>query len=124
MSIEIQALRDTGRSQGQRGADGNKRGLRSNGVGGDVKGLETSEHPVSLVDIVHVFLKIGAMSYGGPAIVGIMETEIQERRNWITKRGFIEGLALVNMLPGPLVTQLLMMLSILPLLRKIGISSG
>jgi chromate transporter len=61
---------------------------------------------VDLVAITRVFLKIGAMSYGGPAIVGIMETEIQERRHWISKWEFIEGLALVNMLPGPLVTQL------------------
>jgi chromate transporter len=61
---------------------------------------------VDLVAITRVFLKIGAMSYGGPAIVGIRETEIQERRHWISKREFIEGLALVNMLPGPLVTQL------------------
>jgi chromate transport protein ChrA len=61
---------------------------------------------VGLVEIARAFLKIGAMSYGGPAIVGIMETEIQERRNWLSKQEFVEGLALVNMLPGPLVTQL------------------
>jgi chromate transport protein ChrA len=61
---------------------------------------------VGFVEIARVSLKIGAMSYGGPAIVGIKETEIQERRNRISKREFIEGLALVNRLPGSLVTQL------------------
>ena len=51
-------------------------------------------------ELTAVFLKIGAMSYGGPAIMGIMQTEIQEKRGWLSKERFLEGLALVNMLPG------------------------
>ena len=65
-----------------------------------------SERNVSLGEIARVFLKIGAMSYGGPAIMGIMQTEVQEKRQWIEKQQFVEGLALVNMLPGPGATQL------------------
>src|SRR5262249_16617785 len=65
-----------------------------------------SERSVGLGEITRVFLKIGAMSYGGPAIMGIMQAEIQERRQWIAKQDFVEGLALVNMLPGPGATQL------------------
>ena len=38
--------------------------------------------------------------------MGIMQTEIQEKREWISKPEFVEGLALVNMLPGPGATQL------------------
>jgi chromate transporter len=57
-------------------------------------------------EITRAFLKIGAMSYGGPAIMGIMQAEIQEKRGWITKQDFVEGLALVNMLPGPGAAQL------------------
>jgi chromate transporter len=64
------------------------------------------EQPAGLAEICRVFLKIGAMSYGGPAIMGIMQAEIQERRRWIAKEKFVEGLALVNMLPGPGATQL------------------
>ena len=52
------------------------------------------------------FLKIGATAYGGPAIMGIMQTEFQERRQWISKPRFLEGLALVNVLPGATATQL------------------
>ena len=65
-----------------------------------------SERNVGLEEIARVFLKIGAMSYGGPAIMGIMQTELQEKRQWIEKPQFVEGLALVNMLPGPGATQL------------------
>jgi len=46
------------------------------------------------------------MSYGGPAIMGIMQAEVQEKRQWIDKKSFVDGLALVNMLPGPGATQL------------------
>jgi chromate transporter len=62
--------------------------------------------PVGSREIARVFLKIGAMSYGGPAIMGIMDAEIRERRRWLTKAEFVEGLALVNLLPGPVATQL------------------
>jgi chromate transporter len=57
-------------------------------------------------ELAGVFLKIGAMSYGGPAIMGIMQAEIQEKRGWLTKERFLEGLALVNMVPGAAATQL------------------
>jgi len=65
-----------------------------------------TKRTVGLGEIARVFLKIGAMSYGGPAIMGIMQTEIQEKREWIDKKEFVDGLALVNMLPGPGATQL------------------
>jgi chromate transporter len=65
-----------------------------------------SARTVGLAEITGAFLKIGAMSYGGPAIMGIMQTELQEKREWISKPEFVEGLALVNMLPGPGATQL------------------
>jgi chromate transporter len=59
-----------------------------------------------LTEIVSAFLKIGATAYGGPAILGIMQTELQEKRQWVSKERFIEGLSLVNMLPGATATQL------------------
>lgn len=57
-------------------------------------------------DIATGFLKIGATAYGGPAIMGIMQAEFQDRRQWVTKPRFVEGLSLVNMLPGATATQL------------------
>jgi chromate transporter len=64
------------------------------------------ECEAGIADIAKAFLTIGAISYGGPAIVGIMQTELQEKRRWLAKQNFVDGLALVNMLPGPLATQL------------------
>lgn len=57
-------------------------------------------------DITSSLFKIGALAYGGPAIMGIMQAELQEKRRWISKERFVEGLSLVNMLPGAGATQL------------------
>src|SRR5882724_9217008 len=57
-------------------------------------------------DIVGQLLKIGATAYGGPAIMGIMQVELQEKRQWVSKERFVEGVSLVNMLPGATAAQL------------------
>jgi len=57
-------------------------------------------------DIASAFLRLGATSYGGPAIMGIMQAELQEKRQWVSRERFVEGLSLVNMLPGATATQL------------------
>ena len=57
-------------------------------------------------EILTTFLKIGLTAYGGPAILGVMQAEFQERRHWLTKPQFVEALAFVNMLPGATATQL------------------
>src|SRR5256886_17163402 len=70
--------------------------------------MTSTEHGVfarSWKDIASAFLRLGATSYGGPAIMGIMQAELQEKRQWVSKERFVEGLSLVNMLPGATATQ-------------------
>jgi chromate transporter len=57
-------------------------------------------------DIASSFFRLGATSYGGPAIMGIMQAELQEKRKWVSKERFLEGLSVANMLPGATATQL------------------
>jgi chromate transporter len=57
-------------------------------------------------EIATSLFKLGATSYGGPAIMGIMQAELQEKRRWVSKERFLEGLAVANMLPGATATQL------------------
>jgi chromate transporter len=57
-------------------------------------------------EITTSFLKVGATAYGGPAIMGVMQAEFREKRQWVTKPRFLEDLALVNVLPGATATQL------------------
>src|SRR5712691_563768 len=57
-------------------------------------------------EIASGFLKLGATAYGGPAIMGFMQAEFQEKRQWVPKERFVEGLSLANMVPGATATQL------------------
>ena len=57
-------------------------------------------------EIATTLFQLGATSYGGPAIMGFMQTELQERRKWVSKERFLEGLAVANMVPGATATQL------------------
>src|SRR3954467_1626880 len=52
------------------------------------------------LEVTAVFLKIGAGGFGAAAIWGLIQAEVQERRGWLTKERYLEGLALVNALPG------------------------
>ena len=58
-----------------------------------------------LSEIAREFLKLGATAYGGPATIGIMQAELQEKRQWVTKPRFVEGLSIANLLPGATATQ-------------------
>ena len=51
-------------------------------------------------EIAASFLKLGATAYGGPAITGVIQAEIQEKRQWVSTAYFLEGIALTNLLPG------------------------
>src|SRR5438034_9355320 len=57
-------------------------------------------------DIATTLFRLGPTSYGGPAIMGFMQAELQERRKWVSKERFLEGLAVANMVPGATATQL------------------
>jgi chromate transporter len=43
---------------------------------------------------------LGATAYGGPAIYGIIQSELQEKRQWVSKERFIEGISLANLIPA------------------------
>ncbi len=48
-------------------------------------------------NIASSFLKVG-VTYG--QMWGVMQAELQEKQQWVSKERFVEGLSLVNMLPG------------------------
>src|SRR5262249_25647236 len=57
-------------------------------------------------EIVRVFLTLGALSASWPGLTGILQSDVQEKRCWLSQARFVEGMALVNMLPGPSGAQL------------------
>src|SRR5256885_2085810 len=53
------------------------------------------------------FLRLGTFGFGGPiALAGYMQRDLVERRRWIDKQDYVEGLALAQLAPGPLAAQL------------------
>jgi chromate transporter len=53
------------------------------------------------------FLRLGSLGFGGPiALAGHMQRDLVERRRWISKQDYLEGLALAQLAPGPLAAQL------------------
>ena len=53
------------------------------------------------------FLRLGTFGFGGPiALAGYMQRDLVERRGWISKQDYVEGLALAQLAPGPLAAQL------------------
>jgi chromate transporter len=63
--------------------------------------------PYSLGQLALYFLKLGSIGFGGPvALVGYMYRDLVESRRWIGEDDYREGLALSQLMPGPLAAQL------------------
>ncbi|MDB5894500.1 MAG: chromate transporter [Rhodoferax sp.] len=63
--------------------------------------------PVSLFEAFRFWLKLGFISFGGPAgQIAIMHTELVERRRWISEKRFLHALNFCMVLPGPEAQQL------------------
>ncbi|MBB5547594.1 chromate transporter [Paraburkholderia fungorum] len=61
----------------------------------------------TLGQLVLYMLRLGTFGFGGPvALVGYMHRDLVERRGWISEQDYKEGLALAQMMPGPLAAQL------------------
>jgi chromate transporter len=60
-----------------------------------------------LADFLLYFLRLGTFGFGGPiALAGYMQRDLVEKRRWISRRDYLEGLALAQLAPGPLAAQL------------------
>jgi chromate transporter len=63
--------------------------------------------PVSFRAALRFWLKLGFISFGGPAgQISIMHSELVERRRWISERRFLHALNYCMVLPGPEAQQL------------------
>jgi chromate transporter len=63
--------------------------------------------PVSFGQALAFWLKLGFISFGGPAgQIALMHQELVERRRWISERRFLHALNYCMLLPGPEAQQL------------------
>lgn len=63
--------------------------------------------PVSFREAFWYWLKLGFISFGGPAgQIAIMHSDLVEKRRWISEQRFLHALNYCMLLPGPEATQL------------------
>ena len=68
---------------------------------------ERTSHRPSFGEAFRFWLKLGFISFGGPAgQIAIMQTELVERRKWISQSRFLHALSFCMLLPGPEAQQL------------------
>jgi len=61
----------------------------------------------TLWQLVGYMLGLGTWGFGGPvALVGYMYRDLVEKRGWITEADYKEGMAIAQLMPGPLAAQL------------------
>jgi len=60
-----------------------------------------------LGELAAVFLKLGTISFGGPAAhIALMRVELVERRQWLTDQAFLDLVGATNLIPGPNSTEM------------------
>ena len=63
----------------------------------------------AFVSTLRYFLGLGTWGFGGPiATVGYMQRDLVERRGWLDRQDFLNGVALGQTMPGPLAAQVVM----------------
>ncbi len=63
--------------------------------------------PPTLREAVGLWLKVGLLSFGGPAAqIAILHEELVDRRRWVDERTFLTALNFCMLLPGPEAQQL------------------
>jgi chromate transporter len=61
--------------------------------------------PVRLLDIFTVFLRIGALSFGG-GLTGWVYRDVVQQRHWLSEQEFLSGVAVSQIMPGANITNL------------------
>ena len=86
---------------------------------------ESAPAPVSFTQAFWFWLKLGFISFGGPAgQISIMHQELVEQRRWISEKRFLHALNYCMVLPGPEAQQLVTYIGWLMHKRWGGIVAG
>src|SRR6187551_3847583 len=89
--------------------------------------MDASSAPsqVSFWQAFRFWLKLGFISFGGPAgQIAIMHEELVDRRRWISEKRFLHALNYCMVLPGPEAQQLAIYIGWLMHRTKVGLIAG
>jgi chromate transporter len=96
----------------------------TNATGGTTKAIVEDRLP-SFAAAFRVWLRIGLLSFGGPAgQIAMLHREVVDKRHWIGERRFLHALSFCNLLPGPEAQQLATYLGWLMHGVKGGLAAG
>ena len=69
--------------------------------------LTLGEQKQRLTELATVFLRLGAIAFGGPAAhIAMMDNEFVNRRQWMSREKLLDLLGITNLIPGPNSTEL------------------
>lgn len=72
-------------------------------------GLQQNPSNSLLKEVFIVFFKLGCFAFGGPAAhIAMMESEIIQKRKWMTQEHFLDLMGATNLIPGPNSTEMTM----------------
>ena len=62
-----------------------------------------------LPELAKLFLKLGVIGFGGPAVhIALMEEEVVRKRGWMSQQHFLDLVGATNLIPGPNSTEMTM----------------
>ena len=62
-----------------------------------------------LLEVAKLFLKLGVIGFGGPAVhIAMMEEEVVRKRAWMSHQHFLDLVGATNLTPGPNSTEMTM----------------
>jgi chromate transporter len=63
----------------------------------------------NIKEVAWLFLKLGLIGFGGPAVhIAMMEEEVVRKRNWFSQAHFLDLVGATNLIPGPNSTEMTM----------------
>ncbi|HEY9621540.1 MAG TPA: chromate efflux transporter [Crinalium sp.] len=69
--------------------------------------LDATQQRQRLTELAVVFLKLGAIAFGGPAAhIAMMDDEVVKRRQWMSREKLLDLLGITSLIPGPNSTEL------------------
>ncbi len=67
------------------------------------------KHQKPLAEVALLFLKLGCIGFGGPAVhIAMMEEEVVRKRKWMSQQHFLDLVGATNLIPGPNSTEMTM----------------
>jgi chromate transporter len=70
---------------------------------------EQSKRANSLLEAAKLFLKLGLIGFGGPAVhIAMMNEEVVHKRRWMSEDHFLDLVGATNLIPGPNSTEMTM----------------